>query len=319
MLVFVVLLIAPASQSEAQEEGDDSVSEGLSGAIEDYLNAQDELNALEQEQEDLVAELSDSEAEIEELNAELAEYVARAYASSDLQSTSALLASEDPGAMIDALGTLQFLGQSRAERLNDLVDRLAEIEATQQTLDDNIAEQEQATEDMEAARDEAAHELAASGGDSAAGPTSSDARAADPAPRNPDGSLPYESCSEDDPSPADGCVTPRTLHSLEQAQFAGFTRYVNCYRPTGSGEHPKGRACDYSSESGGFGGAAGGEDYDYGQNLAAWFTENADALGVQYVIWYRQIWFPGSGWKSYGGAYGDPSSDHTNHVHVSIR
>jgi peptidoglycan DL-endopeptidase CwlO len=40
---------------------------------------------------------------------------------------------------------------------------------------------------------------------------------------------------------------------------------------------------------------------------------------VQYVIWYRQIWLPSSGWKSYTRAYGDPSSDHTNHVHLSMR
>ena len=37
-----------------------------------------------------------------------------------------------------------------------------------------------------------------------------------------------------------------------------------------------------------------------------------------YVIWYRQIWLPSSGWKSYSGGNGDPSSDHTNHVHLSV-
>jgi hypothetical protein len=48
-------------------------------------------------------------------------------------------------------------------------------------------------------------------------------------------------------------------------------------------------------------------------------VENAQALGVQYVIWYRQIWFPASGWRTYNLAYGDPNTDHTNHVHLSIR
>jgi hypothetical protein len=45
----------------------------------------------------------------------------------------------------------------------------------------------------------------------------------------------------------------------------------------------------------------------------AFLVRNADRLGVLYVIWNRQIWFPATGWKSYRGA-----SAHTDHVHVSM-
>jgi chaperonin cofactor prefoldin len=312
----VIFLVAPASQSTAQEE--EGASDALSQAIEAYLNAQDELDALKQQQEDLETELANSEAEAAELQVELEEYAFVASVTSDFQSTAALLASGDPQDAINAMEMLQFLGESRATRLNQLITRLQEIEATRETLADNIEEQESTTEEMETARDAAARELAASGGDDAVGPTASDAPPAEPAPRNSDGTLPYESCSENDPT-TDGCLTPRTLHALEQSQIVGFTRFVACYRPSSFGEHGKGRACDYAAQPGGFGGDAGGDDYEYGQNLAAWLVENADALGVQYVIWYRQIWMPSSGWKSYSGAYGDPNSDHTNHVHLSIR
>ncbi|MCC3762083.1 hypothetical protein K3N28_03230 [Glycomyces sp. TRM65418] len=314
-LAAVIFLVAPASQSSAQEEG---ASDALSQAIEDYLNAQDELAALKQQQEDLEAELVNSETEVVELRAELDDYAFVASTTSDFQSTAALLASGKPQDAINAMEMLQFLGESRATRLNDLIVRLAEIEATRETLAANIEEQENIAEEMEAARDEAARELAAAGGDDAVGPTASDAPAAEPVPRNSDGTLPYESCSENDPTTS-GCLTPRTLHALEQSQIVGFTRYVACYRPSSFGEHGKGRACDFAAQPDGFGGDAGGDDYDYGQNLAAWLVENADELGVQYVIWYRQIWMPSSGWKSYSGAGGDPNSDHTNHVHLSIR
>ncbi|WP_197034691.1 hypothetical protein [Glycomyces sp. NRRL B-16210] len=314
-LAAVVFLIAPGSQSSAQDQG---ASDALSQAIEDYLNAQDELAALKLEQEELEQELADSEAEVAELQIELEDYAYVASTTSDVQSTAALLASGDPQNAISAMTLLQFLGESRAQRLNQLITRLAEIEATRQTLADNIEEQADTASDMEAARDAAARELAASGGDDAVGPSASDAPAAEPAPRNSDGTLPGEGCSENDPTTS-GCLTPRTLHALEQAQIVGFTRYVACYRVSSFGEHGKGRACDFAAQPNGFGGDAGGGDYDYGQNLAAWFVENAQELGVQYVIWYRQIWMPSSGWKSYSGAGGDPSSDHTNHVHLSIR
>jgi hypothetical protein len=52
--------------------------------------------------------------------------------------------------------------------------------------------------------------------------------------------------------------------------------------------------------------------------LAAFFVRNAERLGVLYVIWFKQIWTPAAGWHRYGRAGGDPSSDHTNHVHVSL-
>jgi hypothetical protein len=38
---------------------------------------------------------------------------------------------------------------------------------------------------------------------------------------------------------------------------------------------------------------------------------------VMYVIWYRQIWLPNTGWRKYS-ATGDPAAVHTNHVHLSV-
>ena len=64
-------------------------------------------------------------------------------------------------------------------------------------------------------------------------------------------------------------------------------------------------------------GVATGAERTYGNNLAAYFVFNANRLGVLYVIWFRQIWLPGSGWRAYSGS-GSPSADHTNHVHLSV-
>jgi hypothetical protein len=101
---------------------------------------------------------------------------------------------------------------------------------------------------------------------------------------------------------------------------AGFDHYVSCYRSGGGGEHPLGRACDWAADESGFQNEdASGSDKTYGDQLASWYVNHADTLGVEYVIWYREFWSPSSGWKTYSGAGGDPASDHTNHVHVSMR
>jgi peptidoglycan hydrolase CwlO-like protein len=140
-----------------------------------------------------------------------------------------------------------------------------------------------------------------------------------PAPRRPDGSLAPESCNQDDPTTS-GCLTPRTLHALKQTQAAGFNRFVSCYRSQeDGGEHPRGRACDFAAQTSGFGGVATGGDRDYGNRLAAWYVANAQRLGVLYVIWFKQIWLPSTGWRAYTNGNGDPSSDHTNHVHLSVQ
>ena len=68
-----------------------------------------------------------------------------------------------------------------------------------------------------------------------------------------------------------------------------------------------------------FGGVASGGDRTYGDNLSVWFIDNSRALGILYVIWFKRIWLPSSGWRAYKRGQGDPSSDHTNHVHLSIR
>ena len=172
---------------------------------------------------------------------------------------------------------------------------------------------------MKNARDKAARNVASEGGgDAVTGPAPSSAPAAEPAPRNADGSLPDEGCTEDDPTTG-GCITPRMKHALEQAVIVGYNKKTSCYRSLqDGGNHPEGKACDFTVGSNGA--AASGEAKVYGDHTADWFVQNADALGVRIVIWYNMIWNPArGGWHAYdGGNTGDPNSDHTNHVHVSI-
>ncbi|MDI5937690.1 cation transporter [Micromonospora sp. DH15] len=224
---------------------------------------------------------------------------------------------------LEVLAALDTIAANEDRALRELLTTRDEATKTRQALDGEIREQRKQValmgkrkEQAERALTVANNKASSSGGGSSPGGTSS--ANATPAKRNSDGSWPAESCSVNDPTPANGCITPRTLHALNQAKAAGFTRYVSCYRPGGSGEHPKGRACDFAAQKGGFGGVASGGDRTYGNNLAAYFVRNADRLAVLYVIWFKQIWLPSSGWKAYSGGNGDPSSDHTNHVHLSV-
>ncbi|AEV86816.1 hypothetical protein ACWT_5798 [Actinoplanes sp. SE50] len=135
--------------------------------------------------------------------------------------------------------------------------------------------------------------------------------------RNPDGSYPPEPCSiRPDPTTGRGCLTPRTLHLVQQTRAAGFPA-PSCWDQRSEGEHPLGRACDFMMTSGG---EATGAEKARGDAMAAWAVANADRLGLKYVIWFRRIWTRRTGsWQPYQTIAGnDPSGWHTNHVHISV-
>ncbi len=313
------LLAAPPGDID-DEGGTATLREQLDAASKGYLDAKAALTNSTKRQQALAAHLSTLETELTARTQTVNELAGAAYRTGRLSMVSALLNSRSPDGLVDrasALGAVAVNENRELRKLNQIREQETRAKAA---LDNEVREQKKQVEVMAKRRQQAERALAVanSGAATAGVKASSNGRSpsAKPAPRNPDSSWPSESCSITDPTTS-GCITPRTLHALNQAKAAGFTRYVSCFRSGGSGEHPKGRACDFAAQKGGFGGVATGGDRTYGDNLAAYFIRNADNLGVLYVIWFKQIWLPSSGWRAYNGG-GDPASDHTNHVHLSV-
>lgn len=97
-------------------------------------------------------------------------------------------------------------------------------------------------------------------------------------------------------------------HVRKAADFFGERHGISTiggYRAKGSvpgSDHPRGLALDYMTRS-----------KSKGDALARDLIANAKAWNVKYVIWWRQIWHPGKGWRPYSGP-----SPHTDHVHASF-
>ncbi|MGV9215052.1 coiled-coil domain-containing protein [Micromonospora sp. RB23] len=317
-------LQAAAAPDGDEEGGTPALRAQLEAASKGYLDAKRALDTSIQRQQQLAVKLKTTEAEMTVRNGKVGEIAGVAYRTGRLSTVSALLNSNTPEGFMDRAAALDVVAANEDRVLRDLHVTRDEANRTRVALDGEIREQRKQVEVMAKRKEQAERALTVA--NNKARTTAADTGSnrgtstanAQPAPRNSDGSWPSESCSINDPTPASSCITPRTLHALNQAKAAGFTRYVSCHRNGGSGEHPKGRACDFAAQKGGFGGVATGGDKTYGNNLAAYFIRNADRLAVLYVIWFKQIWLPSSGWKSYSGGNGDPSSDHTNHVHLSV-
>jgi len=307
---------APAAAQPGDEGSTPTLGQELEAANRGFLDAQAALDASKKRQVELTERATEVEKQLGQKVTEAAGIAATAYRTGKLGTASAMLDSVSPDRFLDRATVLHGVAARNDQKLRELNRLRKELAAARAKIDAEVKLQEQQVAAMAKKKQDTEKALAAVGGRAAGGYVTATSPLAKPAPRRADGSWPSESCTIDDPTTS-GCLTPRTLHALQQAKAAGFTRYVACYRPGGPYEHPKGRACDFAAQASGFGGAATGGDRVYGNNLAAYFVRNANQLGVLYTIWYQQIWTPAAGWHSYRGG-GDPSSAHTNHVHLSV-
>lgn len=325
LVTAAVLVGVPAGPSHAEpgnstvtnEGGSKSLRDVLDSASRGFLEAQAALEVSKKRQAELSQQLATAGTRLDELTIQVNEIAAASYRMPRAGAASALLDSASPDTFIDRAATIDALAAQQDRQIRELTQLRSRLGKAKAELDAEVAKQAEQLAVMAKKKQDAEKALLTVGGQATGGHVAASSPVAQPVPRRSDGSFPGESCSVDDPTTS-GCLTPRTLHALNQAKAAGFTRFVSCYRPAeDGGEHPRGRACDFAAQTGGFGGDAQGGDRVYGNNLAAYFIRNANTLGVLYVIWFRQIWLPSSGWRAYNGG-GDPSSAHTNHVHLSV-
>ncbi|ADD40843.1 hypothetical protein Snas_1133 [Stackebrandtia nassauensis DSM 44728] len=315
-LCALVLSVFVAPAEAVAKEG--NVNKKLDKAIDEYQEAKQDLAKSKGRKKTIKKDIADTKKDVKRLKVEVNEFAAAAYKSGGLPPAVEILSAGDPDTAVDTIAMTSYLGEQSGRKLSQLVNAKEDLAAEEESLDDEIDKGEKAEKKMKDLRDKAARDVAAGGGDAVTGPAASSAPPAEAAPRNSDGSWPDEGCTQDDPTTG-GCISPRMEHALEQAVIVGYNKKTSCYRPyEDGGDHNEGKACDFTVGSNGA--AASGDAKTYGDHTADWFVQNADALGVRVVIWYNMIWNPlRGGWHAYdGGGTGDPNSDHTNHVHVSI-
>ena len=319
-VAIAVLVSAPAAAmapSVPDEGGSKKLRAALESAAKGHLEAKAKLEHSQKRQVALGKQLTELEARLTALSVEVSQVAAESYRLGRISAVSMLLNSSSPDSFLERAAGLDMMAQRDGRRLREYTETRDLLYRTKVGIDQEVREQQKQLNILAKKKREAELALAAVSSGSSSGWVAANSPLAKPAPRNADGSWPSESCSVNDPT-TDGCITPRTLHARNQALANGFDYHHYCHRDGGGGEHPKGRACDFSSAKSTFRTSdATGAERTYGNNLAAFFVKNASRLGVMYVIWYRQIWMPNTGWRSYSGG-GDAASDHTNHVHLSM-
>ncbi|MFD6563277.1 coiled-coil domain-containing protein [Micromonospora profundi] len=298
-----------------EEDGEPKLlNDVIEQANRDYSAAKSKLDKSKKRQLELAIEVERARADLDALAPQVAQIAAQSYRTGRVGAMAMLLDSAAPDTFVQRAAALDELNMVNEKKLAEVNAVKTRAEQAKLALDTEVREQQKQTALMAKRKSEADKALSLVGGKGFTGglvdATSPVARIGPG--RTADGDWKPQSCSEDDPTTS-GCVTPRTLHAYKEVRRAGFTRFVGCYRPGGPWEHPKGRACDWSLQKSGFSSWHNEDTRKYGNNVAAFLIRNADRLGIYYVIWNRQIWFPATGWSSYSGP-----SNHTDHVHMSL-
>lgn len=320
-LAALVVLLGSAAPAVADPDGDPDTT--VAGRLEElsraYYDTQAALAQSQQRQAQIKQRLDEVNARLEQLSDQVGKLAAARYQGAGVARASILLvAPKDTKTLLAGVALNDFLVWRDDSLLREYREIKRDATEQEELLDAEVRIQAEQFAQLDTQKREAEKALMAIGGMLSDGfPVVAD-RKAQPAPRNSAGGFSPEGCTANDPT-TKRCITPRTYHMLLEAQQAGFTHYTSCYRDQSWGEHPKGRACDFSANQYGFKNAnATGADRTYGDQLASWAVFNASALGILYVIWYRQIWTPTAGWHHYSRVVGDPATDHTNHVHISM-
>lgn len=323
VLAALAMLAGPVPASAAptsppQPSGHDEEPELLGDLIEvrnrEYVKASAQLKKSKKRQAALEQEVKKARAELDALTPQVAQIATQSYRTGRVGAISMLLEADNPDSFIARATALDELNRVNDRRLNTVNAVKIRAEQAKLAVDAEVRKQQKLENDLERGKTEAEKALRLVGGQGLTGGlVDAKSPVARIAPgRNSDGGWKPLGCTEDDPTTG-GCITARTLHMYQEVKRAGFNRFVGCYRSGGPYEHPKGRACDWSLQNSGFRSWYNNDMRMYGNNLTAFLVRNADRLGVYYVIWNRQIWFPATGWKSYSGP-----SNHTDHVHVSL-
>ncbi|MFE9692600.1 coiled-coil domain-containing protein [Micromonospora sp. NPDC005806] len=309
---------APSSPTPSghspEDEDDPLITEAIADANRGYIQAKAKLEKSRKRQVQLALEVRNAQAQLDALSPQVSAIAAQSYRTGRLGAMTMLLESNSPDSFVRRAALLDELNMVNAQKLAEVNAAKNRAEEAKIALDAEVREQQKQANTMAREKAETEKALKLVGGlGFTGGLVSATSPVARIGPgRTADGDWKPESCSEDDPTTS-GCVTPRTLHAYKEVKRAGFNRFVGCYRSGGPWEHPKGRACDWSLQKSGFSPWHNNDMRMYGNNVAAFLIRNADRLGIYYVIWNRQIWFPATGWKSYSGP-----SNHTDHVHMSL-
>ena len=271
----------------------EELEETYDGELLQFTEIKERVEEAEEALEELEERLEDSRTGVSTI-------AAARYKNDGFDPALQIVFSSKPEDMFTDAATINYLGDSQAEQISDLIDlRDEQVEITE-SLQEEMGEASELIDTLETEREDVAERIA-----------EYEAEQVPPEPETPgDGTVP-------DSARGGGWeqTQPRMAAIRDEIimQF-GAPYPVGCYRPSAD-DHGDGRACDFMMSANGA--APSPENKALGQQISDYGIANADRLGIKYIIWEQQIWQSTSRQWTWMNDRGDLTQNHYDHVHIS--
>ncbi|WP_344969060.1 coiled-coil domain-containing protein [Salinactinospora qingdaonensis] len=263
----------------------DALSEEYNGELLD-------MEAVIDDAEQAKERAEKTEAKVETARKQVRQLAIASYTSGGLEPALTLFVENQPQDVIDRAQVVDHLSTANQDRIDQLQQAIARDKEAQKNAEEKVAAVKEDLEELEERRKEVQEMIADHPNQQMGGPDN---------------------------------LTPRTrqMRDLIIEEFGEGTSVggVGCYRPYGGwviGEHPKGRACDFMLNANGQ--IPSQEQIDRGYAIAEWAQDNADRLGIMYIIYRQEIWDirrGSEGWRPMADR-GSITENHYDHVHISM-
>ncbi|MGI5118810.1 coiled-coil domain-containing protein [Marinactinospora thermotolerans] len=305
---FALAVPAPAYADPGDEVDIEELNERAEKLEEEYDSELVQYTSAKEGAQKAQDDLDEINKRMEEARQGVSQIAASQYKSSGLNPTMEVVFSSSPDEMLGDAALVDHLADSNGERVLSLADLRAEAEKAKEKADGKLKEAEELIEDLEEQRDEVLDKIEKYEAEQTPEPAETGSSGG-----SGDGTVPASAIG-----PGWDGATPRMAAIRDEiVREFGAPFPVGCLRPGDPGEHGSGRACDFMmSANGGMPSAA---NQQLGTQIAEYAKNNADRLGVMYVIWEQRIWDsrnPGAGWKPMEDR-GSITQNHYDHVHVS--
>lgn len=289
------LVALPASAAPTPPREPESMSDLKSRAetlTEEYEGELRDMEAVMEEAERAEGRADATREEVRDARDQVVSLAVATYTSSGIDPSMSLFVEAEPDEVIDRAVVIDYLTTTNQEKIDHLNQALSRDEVAQENAQERLDAASDDLTELEDRRSEV-HVLIAD--------------------------------HPSQPMQSHNSITPRT-EQMRDLVIEKFGRGddvggVGCYRPDGGfvvGEHPKGRACDFMLDPNG--GMPSQEEIDRGWEISEWAMENADDLGIMYVIYRQQIWDVrrgDEGWRAMSDR-GNMTENHFDHVHISM-
>ncbi|MDA8372318.1 MAG: hypothetical protein M0026_20960 [Nocardiopsaceae bacterium] len=275
----------PEESLDSLRDRADKLSGEYNGELRDMEGVMEDAEKAEKRAEKTQEKVDEAQEQVRRL-------AIASYTSGGVDPSLTLFVEEEPQDIIDQAQIVSHLSTTNHDKVEQLEQAIARDEKAQASADEKVAEVEADLDELEEQREEVQELIA------------------------------------DYPEQTMGGkynLTPRTeqMRELIIEKFGENKEHggVGCYRPVGGyivGEHPKGRACDFMVDKNGQ--MPSQDQIDHGYAISEWAQENADRLGIMYIIYRQKIWDirrGDEGWRDMADR-GSITENHFDHVHISM-